>query len=146
MKFTFSVDVQCINFLDITLQGDAQRWIIHILPYRKRMARNSTLLTTSCHLSHVIQNLPVRELIRTKRNCSSNDDFFGPTERSLQNLKYPKWTIERAIAITLDIPRSQLLKSYKKDKPKEFTVIILSRVFSPQYSQIVQIIHKHPPI
>lgn len=81
------------------------------------MARNSTLLATSCHPSHVIHNLPVGEFIRTKRNCSSHDVFLKQqrevSERLLKR-EYPKWTIDRAIAKTIDIPRSKLLQPKNK--------------------------------
>lgn len=56
LAFTSSYDSNSMHFLDVT--GD--RGIL-ISPYGKNAARNSTLLATSCHPEHVIDNVPFGE-------------------------------------------------------------------------------------
>lgn len=100
LSFTFNHETNLVNYLDVTLRGD-QGMGVKIQPYRKSTASNSVLLATSCHPSHVTNNLPVGELIRMKRNSSDMDSYSIVSKRaptigniilpSLYNSKEQKW-------------------------------------------------------
>lgn len=98
LKFTYSHHETVINFLDITLIGTVEQGVV-ISPYRKDMARNSTLLATSCHPEHVVHNIPVGELICTRRNCTENNKFHKKQKKVCDRLRsrgYPEWMLQRA--------------------------------------------------
>lgn len=64
-------------------------------PYRKPMARNTTLFATSYQPPHVTRNMPVGELIRAKWNCTNPEVFTSEQERICSRLRkrnYPRWS------------------------------------------------------
>lgn len=85
-KFTHIFHETKVHFLDITLEGDMTNGVV-ISPYRKSMSRNATLLATSCHPKHVVENIPLGELVRTKRNCTHLDTFFKQQDSVCERLQ-----------------------------------------------------------
>lgn len=68
----------------------------------------------SCHLPHVIKNIPVRKLIWLKRNCS--DALMYPKVEAealsiLRACKYPDWSPDRTSSIVSEISRSRLINN-----------------------------------
>lgn len=116
LKFTFFFYDKIIIFLDINLTGDLDRGIT-ISPYRKPTANNTILEASSCHLKHVITNIPVGELIRTKRNCTDDNTYEQQKEQvcnRLQSRGYPTWSLHRIEQKVVNIPRNDLLYNKKK--------------------------------
>lgn len=98
LKFTYSSDPTTIQFLDLTLIGDTSKCVT-ISPHRKSTAKNSTLLTTSCHPAHIIHNIPLGELVCTKRNCTTPEVHQKAEQEArtrLRSRRHPEWTLIRA--------------------------------------------------
>lgn len=117
----------------------------------KDMARNSTLLASSCHPEHVVHNIPVGELIRTKRNCSTDQAFTREQKKVCDRLRsrgYPEWTLSRAKHRVANMSRDILLR--EKDntcqKIDGDNSITFSTTYSKQYREIVRIVQTHLPI
>lgn len=84
---------------------------------KKTTATNSILSATSCHPAHVINNIPLGELIRLKRNCSDSAEFNKiqtDTCERLSQLNYRQCSLRRARNIVSAIPRDQLITSCKR--------------------------------
>lgn len=147
LQFAHQHDYFSVHFLDITLSGSTKLGI-EILPYTKSMDRNTLLLATSCHAPHTVNNLPVGEFIRTKRNCSSAEKYSHHEQQVVARLgerRYPKWAIDKAMYRIRDIPRDNLLTKKVTSNPRK-TTITFSATYSPQFSQITSIIKKHLPV
>lgn len=98
LNFTHTFDGKITNFLDLTLSGCEENGIM-VRQCRKSTAVNLTLRADSCHPQHVIKNVPVGELIRYKRNCSTPLEYKKVEEETMQRLraqKYPDWALNRA--------------------------------------------------
>lgn len=146
LRFTHHYESKSIDFLDVTLVGSGK---VLVYPFRKATACNSILSAKSCHPSHVIKNLPVGELIRSKRNCSDMD-HFGQVEQEvcsrLAARNYPKWSLNRAKNIVAHKNRLDLLKQApgaRQTKPPPLTFIT---AYSPQFNAIKGIINKYLPM
>lgn len=124
---------------------------IEVIPYHKPTTTNSTLLADFCHLPHVVKNVPVGELTRLKTNCSDRAKYLQAESDSLGRLKacrYPYWSLRRAKNLIVQTSRQELLLFKNKQKSKELghSPIVFSTLYSPQSSEITNIIRKYLPI
>lgn len=105
------------------------------------MSRDTSLLATSCHAPHVICNLPVGELLRTKKTCSNPDKLLvyqNDVRNKLLVRQCPGWRIDRALHKTALIPRESLFTSKNKCRPLEKEQLVtFTTPYSRQYNQIV---------
>lgn len=115
------------------------------------MARNATLLASSCHPRHVIDNVPLGELVRTRRNCTFSEDFSQHQDvvcDRLQACSFPELTITRARNRVTRLSRQDLLKD--KKSPSKGKVKISPLLFSPlsaiNTDQSLSIIKRHLPM
>lgn len=83
---------------------------IKTITFLKGTASNTIMLAGSCHRIHTIKAIPVGELIRAKRNCSTTSEFALEANNiygRLQQRVYPPWMLDRAlekvIRISLEI-------------------------------------------
>lgn len=74
--FTYEFDKYSIPFLDILLFIDKDASVIQTKTYRKSTASNSILHANSCHPVHTKRNIPVGEMLRSKRNCSDQMQYL----------------------------------------------------------------------
>lgn len=118
-------------FLRLTLSGDSVLGI-SVTPYRKLLSTNSTLMADSCHLPHVVKNVPVGEFINLKWNCSNSSvypEVEAETLARLRAYRYPEWALNRARHIVSEIPREKLMSSknsrnkHKCDYIKSGTIV-----------------------
>lgn len=117
-----------------------------VSPNRKTTARNATLLTTSCHPEHVIHNVPIGELIRMKRNCTSLE--VSQTHQRdvcdwLRSRLYLESTLKRAVSRVSKVTRMDLLGDKHRTPATRNCNSPFSTMFSLQHRQIVGLIRKH---
>lgn len=150
LSFTFSFDSHKVHFLDIVLEGQVDKGVT-ISPFRKSMARNATLLATSCHPDHVINNIPLGELVRTRRNCTSAETYTTYQEEACNRLRarsYPEWTLTKAKARVAHLNRQNLLVEHTHNtrQTTQTNSLTFSTTYSRQFNNIVNIVKKHLPI
>lgn len=142
LTFTHNISHTSIQYLDVTLTSNINTGIT-VSPFRKSMARNTTLLATSCHPKHVIHNIPLGELICTKRNCTQEATYIQAEQEALERLhicKYPKWTLTCAQNKITHIKRDNLLLNKTSIQNITDPPITFSTTYSTQYHQITRII------
>ncbi|OCT82174.1 hypothetical protein XELAEV_18024686mg [Xenopus laevis] len=126
-----------INFLDIMLNGQDDGVMTTL--YRKSCAANTILQASSFHPKHLIKNVPTGQLLRLRHLCSDFQEFVKQS-CSLSILTK-----------VLKTQRDSLLQKYSSKKLYQFPskhsgtpLCILT--FSPQLSNIKNIIKKHLPM
>lgn len=105
----------------------------------------------SCHPFHTVKGIPVGEMLRSRRNCSSTTDFYkelGEIRNRLEVRKYPNWVLDRAENISKDRSRNVLLdgKGRKQIGFKTSAPITFVTNYSSQYNAVKRIIEKNLPI
>lgn len=99
--------------MDLTLTRDSHTNIVNSATYRKVTASNVILRANSCHPSHMIKAIPVCELTRAKRNCSTTDSFAQEAKNKKNRLKargYPNLMLQHAEVRESNMSRDKLLK------------------------------------
>lgn len=89
---------------------------VDTVTFRKDTAGNTTLNASSCHPLHTVKAVPMGELTRVKRNCSSVESFEDERMNVCNKLKergYPQWMLNRATNCVAHTDRKHLLR----DKP-----------------------------
>lgn len=135
--------------MDIELYIDHQE-CIQIKTFRKSTACNSILHTQSCHPFHTKRSIPVGELLRSKRNCSTELQFQIEQNDtcSLRKRGYSSDVLDRATDLVSTRERNTLLKhesgnivKNKKDKKSLFNT-----TYSKQFIKIRDIVNKFIPV
>lgn len=135
-----------IDFLDLTLIGDTESRVIHTQTYRKETAGNSILRATSCHPHHVFRLVPVGEMVRARRNCSTQESlsFFDNITSRLAERGYSIPHLEKARSTAVARDRDTLLQPKKKGQQnKQLPGTIFSTPYSKEYHKIKQIVDKN---
>ncbi len=81
--------------------------------YTKETVINTLLLATNCHPSSLKRSLPISQFYRLRRVCSSTDDFIEKSAEMKSKFTqrgYLSNCVEKAFQLTLNKPRSDLLK------------------------------------
>ncbi|XP_056423823.1 uncharacterized protein LOC130362802 [Hyla sarda] len=162
LYFTFCFEHEIVNFLDLTLRGDRDTGNITTSTYRKKNAVNSILHAGSCHPSHVMENLPLGEIMRACRNCSLDNDFISERVAIGNRLKQrgcPDWTIQKANTIASNKSTSDLIElqtsknnkdKYKnktsRNKCNENSPVVFSTQYSTEFRAVSNIIKSNMPI
>ncbi|XP_078506116.1 uncharacterized protein LOC144763946 [Lissotriton helveticus] len=143
VRFTMTHNQKAIDFLDVQLFVENNK--IQSCTHRKATACNSILHYESAHPRHVIENIPYGEMIRMRRNCSTDDSFqhsIQETEKSFLERGYPKKTLEKANKKVQNVSRTSTLTPKSRpsntSRPLSFTT-----QYSDQSSTIFNIIRKH---
>ena len=132
---------QLVPFLDTCVSIKDGKFFTDL--YRKPSDRCQYLLPSSCHPSHVTQNIPYNLCYRLLRICSNNETL----ERRLAELKellvsrsYRPKSIDDAINKVMKIPREEALKKVER-KENERPVFIIS--YNPALPSLTQILKRH---
>ena len=114
----FNFETRAVNFLDTTLFVDNDGYLRTDL-YKKENLKNSYLLPSSAHPSHITQNAPFSHALRLKRICWSDTLF----EKRVEELKadlisrgYSPRSLSDSINRARQIPRAQALEKVQKDR------------------------------
>ncbi|XP_069611010.1 uncharacterized protein [Ranitomeya imitator] len=88
IKFTFKVEENKIDFLDLQLSFD-QPGNSHSTIYRKETSTNSLLHARSAHPRHTIKAIPKGQFIGARRICDSEEKFENQA-RDLKHRFFPR--------------------------------------------------------
>lgn len=88
LKFTCSWHQTEIQFYDLYLSGDVANNCINTKTYRKSVAGNTILKATTCHPVHTLKGIPVGEMTRAKRNCSSHIAYLTEEHGICETILY----------------------------------------------------------
>lgn len=148
LRFTLNHDTHNIYFLDLHLQGNGTNQVVESSTYRKELSKNTILSARSCHPPHTIRAIPIGELTRAKRNCSSIEGYTEERNKVCERLKdrdYPDWILKRAQDRVDHVDRSSLLNTVTNRKGNRSRVVF-STPYSTDYTNICKIIKKHLPV
>ena len=143
IKFTASFDYETksTSYLDTVIS--VVNGIIHTDLYRKKTDRVQYLLPSSCHPSHIFNNIPYSLALRLVRICSTNETLnlrFKELETMLLSRNYNKNVISAAIERASLLDRREVLKKVTKTESKR--VIMVLR-YHPKLVSVSNIIKKH---
>lgn len=140
-KASYNFETKSVEFLDTVISIDKNGYIKTDL-FVKPGKKCSYLLTSSCHPSHITENIPYSLALRLKRICSDNLDFV----KQLDTLKellltrgYKPNYILKAFERVSVIDRSTALKKVEK---KIVNRPILSLQYDPRLPHISNILFK----
>lgn len=142
LSFTMEQNDSSIHFLDLTLFKGEDNSIGSI--FRKPLSRNTLLKADSNHQKQLIQNIPIGQFLRLRRNCSNIMDFQCKAiemKDRFQQRGYPTSKISLAYQRALGTERESLL--VKKPKSSSTPRIVFSTEYSPLAGRVKNIIHKH---
>ena len=131
-----------IPFLDTSCNISDGKIITDL--YKKSTDRNQYLLTSSCHPSHVCDNIPFSLALRIVRICSTivaREKRFSELKEMLLSREYSAGIINAAIERARNIQRSEALKTVFR--PKTTDRPVLSIQYHPMLPSISKIIQKH---
>ena len=133
---------QSLAFLDTSCKIVDGQIVVDL--YRKETDRNQYLLTSSCHPSHVTDNIPFSLALRIVRICSlptDRDKRFGELKELLLARGYKTNLINSAIDKAKNIPRIKALEKVIKSKTPKRPVFVIT--FDPRLPSIAGIVKRH---
>ena len=138
IKFTHSYNLttRSTTFLDTCVTIDETNQISTDL-YKKETDRVQYLLPTSCHPSHIFNNIPYSLALRLVRICSKEDSLtqrMTELETMLVSREYNRNVVRAAIAKAMSIPREEALKRVIKVK-NERPIFVLT--YNPALPNVV---------
>ena len=143
IKFTASYDLQekSTNFLDTTVNISNGK--LHTDLYRKKTDRIKYLLPSSCHPSHICNNIPYSLGLRIVRICSDEEK----RNMRLQELKemligrcYRRKIVDNALDEVKSVKREDALKRVEKKKNERITFAL---TYYPHLPPISRILNRH---
>ena len=143
IKFTYTYDIKnkSTTFLDTTVFIKGNK--IYTDLYRKETDRVQYLLPSSCHPSHIFNNIPFSLALRLVRICSERHTLLKRCEElkvMLLTRKYPKNIINAAIEKALKLDRNEILKKVIR-KPNDRPIFVTT--YHPALPGISSILLKH---
>ena len=137
----FCHQTQSIPFLDTSVSIKDGKFFTDL--YRKPSDRCQYLLPSSCHPSHVTQNIPYNLCYRLLRICSNKETLekrLAELKEFLETRSYRPRCIDDAINRVLNIPREEALKKVER-KENERPVFVIT--YNPALPSLTQILKKH---
>ena len=140
-KVNYNFQSKSVEFLDTIISISSDGFIKTTL-YTKPGKKCSYLLPSSCHPSHVTENIPYSLALRLKRICSDADDFLVQLD-FLKDLLLCRGYRSSYILCKFDrvklLDRNTALKKVMKEPVKR---IILSLPYDPRLPNVSGIIFK----
>ena len=129
IKFTSSYNIQerSTNFLDLKITITDSGIITDL--YRKETDRVQYVLPSSCHPSHVFNNIPYSLALRLVRICSEQDTLLTRMQELKEMLlsrMYNKNIVNAALKRALETSREEALKRVEKKKKKDRVTFVVT--------------------
>ncbi|XP_075422987.1 uncharacterized protein LOC142463956 [Ascaphus truei] len=115
LKFTFNIDATSIVFLDLLLTFDDNLDIITATHF-KEVSVNNYVHASSNHHKQWLQNIPLGQFHRIRRNCSRDTDFVqqsGELSLKFKHKGYDKQLINESFKKVSSMDRSTMLQTSK---------------------------------
>ena len=142
LKFTMAYDASKMNFLDILILHDQGSLSTSL--YRKPTDRNSLLHGESYHPTPLKKSLPISQLNRIRRICSSDTDFnvqrVQLEQRFLQRGHKKEWVTQASKRFE-NISQTECLN--KTRTPNSENRIVCAIQYSPIAKEMTNIINDH---
>lgn len=144
---TFSSDSVSLPFLDLTIQ--IKNGQISTKTFRKDTAANTLLLATSHHPRSLIHGIPVGQFLRTRRNCSEDNEFLQESRELYKRFRergYSHGCIRKAKKRAYLTERTSLLSKNKPAQQLDRTThppIRIITKFGAQWGQVRKILNRH---
>lgn len=139
LRFTNTMSNTCIHFLDlmITLTGGQLSTTL----YKKPTDCNSLLLYSSHHPKTLGDNLPFRQFLQLRRNCSTVPDYNIKADQQAHNLRlrdYPSHSINIAKKRACNNNREALLKQNQRNTTDTLTCVTTFTLDSNRIRKIIK--------
>ena len=143
IKFTasYNFEKRSTTFLDMEVRLVNGK--IETDLYRKETDKVQYLLPSSCHPSHIFDNIPYSLALRIIRICSKKGDQekrLGELEGMLKSRKYNVNIVKAAIEKAKKVGRDNALKKVEKKKSERVTFAIK---YHPSLPSLATIVKKH---
>ncbi|KAL2099357.1 hypothetical protein ACEWY4_005837 [Coilia grayii] len=142
LKFTMEANETCINFLDIQIQKTNSGLETNI--YRKPTDRNTLLRADSFHPTSLKRSLPISQMKRVRRICSTGNTFQEQSEAMMARFRdrgYPEDCLQVAAHRVQNTTQLESLEPTTRLKTERQVQCIIS--YSSLANEIKQVIHKH---
>lgn len=124
------------DFLDLTIWIDPENRRVHTKPYSKPTAVPFFVHAKSMHPTSTINSIPFAQLLRIKRNSSTDDTYNVFANKLIRDFKirgYSKWILKQARNKCDAIPRESLLRPATKPNGNIANSFKLIRPYSEAY-------------
>ena len=131
-----------LAFLDTSCEISDGKLIVDL--FRKETDRNQYLLTSSCHPTHVTNNIPYSLALRIVRICSlpeTRNNRLLELKQLLLTRDYKAGMIDAAINKAKQIPREEALKKVVHSKTTDRAVFVVT--YDPRLPDLASIVKKH---
>ena len=138
-KATYDFSSKSVEFLDTVITIDENNFI-HTTLFTKPGKKCTYLSPTSCHPSHICENIPYSLGLRLKRICSSDMDFLNQLDilkNKLISRGYKPNSIQRSFERVKTIDRRVALQKVEK---KIVNRAILPLSYDPRLPNISNIL------
>ncbi|CAJ0937732.1 unnamed protein product [Ranitomeya imitator] len=138
---TSSCSSSSVIFLDLNVV--CQDGVLSTCLYRKPTATNNLLEFRSFHPSHTKKGIPVGQFLRTRRNCTRDEDFYREAHDLTQRFKkrtYPNKYISQAYQRAKG--QSQVALLQPREKTSDRSVRFITG-FNTHWSQVRHILQRH---
>ncbi|CAJ0941359.1 unnamed protein product [Ranitomeya imitator] len=138
---TFSYSSSSVSFLDLNIM--CRNGNLTTCLYRKPTATNNLLEFRSFHPFHTKKGIPIGQFLRSRRNCTLDDDFQKEAQdltRRFKRRTYPKKCVSQAYQRARGQSQVSLLES-KKKPPDKFVHFITG--YNTHWSKVRDILQKH---
>jgi hypothetical protein len=140
LKFTFEMGKE-VSFLDVKVRVDELGLKTDL--FSKPTDAHLYLRSDSCHPSSCKKGLVKGELIRIRRICSSDSDFFKQAETMRTHFLKRGFNndyVNKAIKEVKEMPRDSLLEYKEKQKNQRIPFVL---PYHPRMRGVSQILRKH---
>ncbi|OCT92849.1 hypothetical protein XELAEV_18015915mg, partial [Xenopus laevis] len=144
IKLTSSVSKSSVNFLDLTIPVDSNKRITSL--YRKPTHTNGFILRSSCHHKKWLNNIPLSQFNRVKRNCSKKEDYDKECQilrKQFREKGYSEKIVEEAKIKCDQKDRREMLKNTAKRKYNNNDSIPFITTYNCSKNKFEKILQKH---
>ncbi|OCT58440.1 hypothetical protein XELAEV_18002112mg [Xenopus laevis] len=144
IKLTSSVSKSNVNFLDLTISVDNNSLITNL--YRKPTDTNGFILKNSCHHKKWLNNIPLSQFNRAKRNCSKKEDYDNECQilrKQFREKGYSEKIVEDVKIKCDQKDRGEMLKNPVKRKHNKNDSIPFITTYNCSRNKFEKILQKH---
>lgn len=142
LKFTVNYDDQQINFLDILIKKEQDKLSTDL--YRKPTDRNTLLHGKSFHPTNLKKSLPISQLSRVRRICSSEDSYAKHSDdmvKRFRDREYQEDWVQNAVERFKNVNQKDCLEMRRTNSDSHRPICAIQ--FSPLGNSFKEIVQQH---